>query len=230
MDPRISLLVIDDDQELCTLMKAFFEQQNIEIQSVYDGKAGLEEALKGEYDLIILDIMMPEMDGFEVLRRIREFSRVPIIMLTARMDQKDRIDGLNAGADDYLPKPFAPPELLARIRAILRRSRMPTNAGDALEISGIRLDPNTRMVWQSGKEIDLTSIEYEILRILMQTAGKVVSRNYLTMSLYNREAAPYERAVDVHISNLRRKLESQGQEYILTVRGAGYLFKLKSFS
>lgn len=230
MDQPISLLLIDDDQELCALMKAFFSQQGILAEAAHDGKMGLEAALKGGFDLIVLDIMMPEMDGFEVLRKIRATSMVPIIMLTARTEQQDRIAGLDAGADDYLPKPFGPPELLARIRAVLRRSRLPANVRDAIEISGIRLDPNTHMVWQNGQEITLTSIEFTILEILMRAAGRVVSRDELATALYHREATPHERAIDVHVSNLRKKLEPRGQAYILTVRGSGYLLRSKHTS
>ena len=230
MDQPISLLLIDDDQELCALMKAFFSQQGIQAQAAHDGKTGLEAALKGGFDLIVLDIMMPEMGGFEVLRRIRATSMVPVIMLTARTEQQDRIAGLDAGADDYLPKPFGPAELLARIRAVLRRSRLPANVRDALELSGIRLDPNTHMVRQNEQEISLTSIEFTILEILMRAAGRVVSRDELAAALYHREATPYERAIDVHVSNLRKKLETRGQAYILTVRGSGYLFRSKHTS
>jgi two-component system response regulator CpxR len=225
MDQPISLLLIDDDRELCDLMKAFFSQQGIAAEAMHDGKKGLEAALKGGHDLIVLDVMMPEKDGFEVLRGIRAASSVPIIMLTARTDKNDRIAGLEEGADDYLPKPFGPQELLAHIRAVLRRSSRPGDVATALEVSGIRLNPSTRRVWCQDQEVQITSIEFTILEILMRAAGRVVSRDELTTALYRREATPYERAIDVHVSNLRKKLESRGRTFILTVRGSGYLFR-----
>jgi two-component system response regulator CpxR len=227
MDQPITLLLVDDDQELCALMKAFFAQNGITAETASDGRTGLEAARKGGFDLIVLDIMMPEMDGFEVLRNIRAASMVPIIMLTARTEQQDRIAALDAGADDYLAKPFGPQELLARIRAVLRRSRLPSAGSDVLDVSGIRLDPNTRGVWRDGEEIGLTSIPFAILEILMRAAGRVVSRDELTAALYQRDATPYERGIDVHISYLRKKLKSRGHSYILTVRGTGYLFRSK---
>ncbi len=230
MDQPISLLLIDDDQELCSLMRAFFGQQGIRVQAVHDGDAGLEAVQKGGIDLIVLDIMMPGIDGLEVLRRIRETSMIPVIMLTARTEQQDRIAGLDAGADDYLPKPFGPAELLARIHAVLRRSRHAPAAGDPIEVAGVRLDPGVRTVRQNGQEVGLTSTEFTILEILMRAAGRVVSRDQLTAALYRREATPYERTVDVHVSNLRKKLETRGQVHILTVRGTGYLFKSKPTS
>jgi two-component system, OmpR family, response regulator CpxR len=228
MNQPVSLLLIDDDRELCELMKIFFGQQGFQVQAVNDGEAGLEALQRGGIDLIVLDIMMPGIDGLEVLRRIRGTSMIPVIMLTARTEQQDRVAGLDAGADDYLPKPFAPPELLARIRAVLRRSRLAAAAGDPIEVAGVRLDPSIRTVWQNDRELDLTSIEFTILEILMRSAGRVVSRDQLTAALYRREATPYERTIDVHVSNLRKKLEARGQAYIITVRGAGYLFRSKS--
>jgi two-component system response regulator CpxR len=200
MDQPISLLLVDDDQELCALMRAFFAQNGITAETAPDGRVGLESARKGGFDLIVLDIMMPEMDGFEVLRNIRTASTVPIIMLTARTEQQDRIAALDAGADDYLAKPFGPQELLARIRAVLRRSRLSSTGSEVLDVSGIRLDPNTRRVWRDGEEIGLTSIPFAILEILMRAAGRVVSRDELTAALYQRESTPYERGIDVHIS------------------------------
>jgi two-component system response regulator CpxR len=227
MDPQISLLLIDDDRELCELMKAFFAQNGIRAEAASSGAAGLEAALKGKFDLIVLDIMMPDLDGFEVLRRLRSQSDVPVVMLTARTAEQDRIAGLDGGADDYLPKPFGPQELLARIRAVLRRARPEQGQRDALQISGIRLDPNSRTVWQDGKEIPLTAIEFAILEILMRRAGSVVSRDDLANALYRREATPFERTIDVHVSHLRKKLEARGHSYFVTVRGTGYLFRSK---
>jgi two-component system response regulator CpxR len=171
--------------------------------------------------------MMPDLDGFEVLRRLRSQSDVPVVMLTARTGEQDRIAGLDSGADDYLPKPFGPQELLARIRAVLRRARPEPGQRDPLQICGIRLDPNTRTVLQDRKEVPLTSIEFAILETLMRRAGSVVSRDELANALYQREATPFERTIDVHVSHLRKKLEARGQSHIVTVRGTGYLFRWK---
>jgi two-component system response regulator CpxR len=225
MDQPISLLLIDDDQELCALMKAFFAQAGILAEAAFDGRKGLDAALAGSFDVIVLDITMPEMDGFEVLCEIRAVSLVPIIMLTARTGQQDRIAGLDAGADDYLAKPFEPQELLARIRAVLRRARPAPNRQSVLEISGIRLDPDIRRVWHDRREINLTSIEFAILELLMRAVGRVVSRDELSTAIYRREASPNERTIDVHVSNIRKKIETRAQTHILTVRGSGYLFK-----
>lgn len=225
MAQSISLLLIDDDPELCGLMKAFFSQQGITVQTATDGKSGLQAALGGGFDLVVLDIAMPGMDGLEVLGRIRKTSAIPVIMLTARTGQPDRIAGLDAGADDYLPKPFEPRELLARIRAVLRRARDPRNRLEVLNVSGLRLDPNTRRVWQDEKEISLTSIPFAILEILMRAAGRIVSRDELAQALYQRAVTPYERTIDVHVSHLRKMLETGGRSYIVTVRGTGYLLR-----
>ena len=219
------LLLVDDDAELCALMIDFFLQHGYRVESVYDGSRGLARALEGAFDLILLDVMLPGLDGFEVLHQLRRHSSVPVIMLTARTEQADRVLGLNAGADDYLPKPFGPEELLARIRAVLRRVsqaslRMPT----VLEAGGLRLDSATRQVWRDTVCLELTSIEFEILSLLMRSAGRSVSRDEIAGILYHREAMPYERAIDVHVSHLRKKLEQQGRSMIRTVRGVGYLF------
>ncbi len=223
--PAKSILLIEDDAELCVLMKDYFAGHGIRIESVHDGRSGLAQALDKQYDLIILDVMLPVLDGFEVLRQIRKRSVVPVIMLTARTAQGDRIAGLDAGADDYLPKPFGPEELLARIRAVLRRT------GDAVslpspivEAGGVKLNLQTRQVWDQSRPVEVTSIEFDILEFLVCAAGRIVSRDELTAALYQRRATPFERSIDVHISHLRKKLERQGRSMILTVRGVGYLF------
>jgi len=168
--------------------------------------------------------MMPKMDGFAVLRQIRRRSPVPVIMLTARTEHGDRIEGLNAGADDYLPKPFSPEELLARIQAVLRRAgRGSSLKPESIEVNGVRLNPGTREVFRDGAPVEVTSIEYDILETLVRSAGRAVSRDDLARLLYNRQANPLERSLDVHVSHLRRKLE-QGKTLIRTIRGVGYLF------
>ena len=223
-DSGHTLLLVDDDAELCGLMVDFFSQHGFRVESAYDGRRGLARALEGGFDLILLDVMLPGLDGFEVLHQLRRQSSVPVIMLTARTEQADRISGLNAGADDYLPKPFGPEELLARIRAVLRRVSQSGLEPKALQAGSLRLDSATRQVWRAGAPLELTSIEFEILSLLMRSAGRSVSRDEIAGILYHREAMPYERAIDVHVSHLRKKLEHQGHSMIRTVRGVGYLF------
>jgi two-component system response regulator CpxR len=220
-----SILLVDDDAELGSLMVEFFAQHGIDLTSEPDSRRGLSKALEGVYDLILLDVMMPGLDGFEILHQLRRRSQVPVIMLTARIAQADRIAGLEAGADDYLPKPFGPEELLARIRAVLRRARqLPASLPDQVEINGVRLNPATREVWRGEARVEVTSAEFDVLDVLMRSAGRVVSRDQLAAVLYQREATPFERSVDVHVSHLRKKLEHKDRELIRTVRGVGYLF------
>lgn len=219
-----SILLVDDDTELCALMADFFGQQGFVIEAAYEGRSGLSRALNGAFDLIILDVMLPILNGFEVLRQIRRRSAVPIIMLTARTAELDRITGLDTGADDYLPKPFGPEELLARIRAVLRRSGKAEPVPQIIETQLIRLDAQSRTVRRAGHLVTLTSIQFDILEILMRSVGRVVSRDEMTAILHQRQSTPYERSLDVHISHLRKKIEADGTPLIQTVRGVGYLF------
>lgn len=221
-----SILLVDDDVGLCNLMAEFFSSHDFRLTAVHDGITGLSKALAGGYDLILLDIMLPLVDGLEVLRRLREKKvRTPIIMLTARTAHRERIAGLDAGADDYISKPFAPHELLARVRAVLRRiEQLPAATSTAVEIGRIRLDPRRREVWKGKFRIEVTSIEFDILDILMHSAGRVVSRDQLASDLCRREFTTSQRFIDVHISHLRKKLESSQQPIIRSVRGVGYLF------
>jgi len=220
-----SILLVEDDTELCGLMSDFFSQHEFALEAAHDGRRGLSRALEGSFDLVILDGMLPVLDGFEVLKQLRRRSAVPVIMLTARTEERDRIAGLNAGADDYLPKPFGPDELLARIRAVLRRA-CATEQGktQTFEIDGLTLDERSREVWAGGEKIDVTSIEFDILDLLARSAGRIVSRDELTAVLHQRESNPYERSLDVHISHLRKKLERGEMTPIRTVRGVGYMF------
>jgi DNA-binding response OmpR family regulator len=218
------ILLIDDDTDLCGLMVDFFAQHDIAVEFAHDGRQGLARAVGERFDLVILDVMLPFLNGFQVLEQIRRRSSVPVIMLTARTEERDRVTGLNAGADDYLPKPFGPEELLARVRAVMRRTGTGESSLSAVQCGDVRLNPQTREVWHGERPIDLTSIEFEILDFLMRSAGRAVSRDELTAVLYQREATPYERALDVHISHLRKKLEVDGQTLIHTVRGVGYQF------
>jgi two-component system response regulator CpxR len=216
--PRV--LLVDDDRELVTLMSEFLAEQGFAVATAHSGPTGLAAALAGPWDLVLLDIMMPGFDGFELLRRLRAESDIPVLMLTARTEVSSRILGLETGADDYLPKPFEPLELAARIRAILRRARAPAPAA-RLQISGVVLDPAGRRVTQHGAPVEVTTLEYDILETLMQSAGHVVTRDELMIRLYRRKATAFDRSIDVHISHLRRKLEG---DLIRTVRGVGYHF------
>jgi two-component system response regulator CpxR len=219
-----SILLIEDDTELCALMTDYFAHHRIRIESAHDGRKGLAQVLDKKFDLVILDVMLPVLDGFEVLRQIRKRSTVPVIMLTARTAQTDRVAGLDLGADDYLPKPFGPEELLARIRAVLRRVENTALSQPPIsEAGGIKLNLQTRQVWNRNVPVEVTSIEFDILELLVRSAGRVVSRDELAAVLYQRSATPFERSIDVHISHLRKKLENQGRSPILTVRGVGYL-------
>ena len=225
-EPDFSVLLIEDDVELCELMREFFAARGIRVEAIHDGRRGLAQAFAGTYDLILLDVMLPGLDGFELLRQVRRRSRVPIIMLTARTEKADRIAGLDAGADDYLPKPFDPEELIARIRAVLRRSNNGArqHGAETLVVNGIKLSPGTREVWADGISIDLTTIEFDILDLIVRSAGRVVSRHELTAAIHQRPASRLDRSLDVHVSHIRKKLGRQGS-LIRTVRGVGYLFR-----
>lgn len=218
------ILLVDDDAELCTLLSEFLKREGFTVEWVHEGHAALQRALTGGFDLVVLDVMMPGLDGFEILRRLRPQSKLPVIMLTARGEDVDRIVGLELGADDYLPKPFNPRELAARIRAVLRRyeQRPPVTSG-RLELNGVTLDPGTREVSVSGKRVELTTFEFDILEMLMRSAGRVLSRDRLMENFYNRKATPFDRSIDMHISHLRKKIE-HGDMLIKTIRGVGYQF------
>jgi two-component system, OmpR family, response regulator CpxR len=225
------ILIIDDDVELCGLVREYLESEGFQIEPVYDGERGLEKALSGDYALVVLDVMLPGINGFEVLRRLRVTSRIPVLLLTARGEDVDRIVGLEIGADDYLPKPFNPRELVARIRAILRRTR---EGGPALAVPGIvrvgdiELDPATRTVMQAGRPVELTSVEFSLLEVLLREAGRVVTRERLAATVLSRKFSPFDRSIDMHVSKVRKKLGDTegGTEYIKTVRGVGYIFTL----
>jgi two-component system response regulator CpxR len=221
-DVQLSLLLVDDDRELCGMMKEFFAGAGHRLDCEHDGRRGLACAAGGTYDLVILDVMLPVIDGFSVLQQLRRRKDVPVILLTARVQHHDRILGLNAGADDYLPKPFDPDELQARIRAVLRRTDATKGSKD-VTIGDIRINATKREVWIAGTPAELTAMEFDLLEILMRSAGRVVSRDELTLALFERKAAPYDRILDVHISHLRKKLEG-GRSLIRTIRGVGYVF------
>ena len=221
---RPSLLLVDDDRELCDMMTEFFAEAGFQVECAYNGAEGLVRAVSGCYDLAILDVMLPELDGFSVLEQLRHRKDLPVIMLTARVQQKDRVKGLNSGADDYLPKPFDPDELLARVRAVLRRSEPAGRLTQAeISIANLRISPATREAWSAGGAVDLTAAEFDLLLFLARAAGRVVTRDEITAVLFEREASPYDRFLDVHISHLRKKLKD-GRKLIRTIRGVGYMF------
>jgi two-component system response regulator CpxR len=219
----VQVLVIDDDVEMGRLLREFLSQEGFTVELAHDGPTGVQKALTGKPGIAVLDVMLPGMDGFTVLRKIREKSRLPVLMLTARGEDIDRIVGLELGADDYLPKPFNPRELAARLRAILRRYQAAVEPGARLEVNGVVLDPATREVHVDGRSVELTTFEFEILHALMRAAGRVLSRDDLMEQLYQRKATPFDRAIDVHVSHLRRKLDC-GRPLIKTVRQVGYQF------
>jgi DNA-binding response OmpR family regulator len=220
------VLVIDDDAELCALVSRYLTAEGFEIERAFSGADGLERALLGKYSLIMLDVMMPDLNGFDVLRRIRTESRTPVLMLTARGDTLDRILGLEMGADDYLPKPFDPSELAARIRAILRRSNAHIGAPRRINVADVELDTGARTVRCNGAIVDLTAVEFDLLAALMKAAGTPVSREDLVRSVLGREFSPFDRSIDTHVCNLRKKLGRlrDDVERIKGVRGTGYLY------
>jgi DNA-binding response OmpR family regulator len=224
------ILVIDDDVELCSLVGEYLEPEGFQIEAVYDGNRGLERALSGEYTLAVLDVMLPGMNGFDVLRRIRNTSKLPVLLLTARGEDVDRIVGLEIGADDYLPKPFNPRELIARIRAILRRTQSTGKSSedmpDIVRVGDVELDPATRTVRNHGQPVELTSVEFNLLHVLLREAGHVVTRERLVDEVLSRKFSPFDRSIDMHVSKVRRKLgdTENGSGHIKTVRGVGYIF------
>lgn len=228
------VLVIDDDIELCNLVSRYLTQEGFQIDLIHDGASGAEHALSEDHAIVVLDVMMPGVTGFEVLRRIRAESRIPVLMLTAKGDALDRVLGLEMGADDYLPKPFNPQELVARIRAILRRAKPEaTDAAHArapIVVGDIEMDSGARVVRRGREILGLTTVEFDLLEVLLQAAGQVVGRDKLTREVLGREFSPFDRSIDTHVCNLRKKigLLADGTERIKGVRGIGYLYSLTS--
>ena len=231
-DGQVSrILVIDDDRELCELLTEYLQPEGFEVEAVFDGLRGVERALNGSYSLLILDVMLPGIRGFEALRQIRAKSAVPIIMLTARDEDIDRILGLEIGADDYLAKPFNPRELAARIQAVLRRTTFRTPevvrpAPQRIVLGDVVLDESARVVSRQNREVELTSVEFDLLAFFMKNPVKVLDREEIVQQILGRESAPLVRSIDVHISNLRKKLgrAADGSDRIRAVRGIGYIF------
>jgi DNA-binding response OmpR family regulator len=225
------LLVVDDDVSLCDLVTKYLEPEGFEVHAVHTGMEGETASLAGSYELIVLDVMLPDKKGFEVLKQIRAHGRSPVLMLTAKGDEFDRVLGLELGADDYLSKPFSPRELVARIGAILRRSGWQSEGSSTLRPPVIRsgdleLDPSARAASRAGEVLHLTSAEYDILRLFIASPGQVLAREKLVEHVLDRKCSPFDRSIDLHISNLRKKLgpHADGTERIRSVRGIGYLY------
>nr|WP_028791926.1 response regulator transcription factor [Thauera linaloolentis] len=220
------LLLVDDDAGLCEMLGTYLQAEGFAATAVGDGRAGVAAALSGHYDAVILDIMMPSLNGLDALREIRRHSDIPVIMLTARGDNLDRVVGLEMGADDYVPKPYDPRELVARVRAVLRRQPVIRNAARPQQyaVRGLVLTPGTRKVLWRGVQVDLTASEFNVLEALLRAGGAVVSKDDLSLQALGRRREPYDRSLDVHISNIRQKLQgSDGAAFgIETVRGVGY--------
>lgn len=222
------ILLIDDDRELCDLLRDYLATEGFCVDAAYDGESGATRALSGGFDLVVLDIMLPVLNGFEVLRRIRAGSAVPVLMLTARGEEIDRIIGLEMGADDYLPKPFNHRELVARLRAIQRRmvGVKSETEHDVLIVGDVEMNVRSRTVRCGVLLVDMTSTEFTVLRALLRQAGTVISRDDLLMETHGRQLNYNDRSIDVHMSNLRRKLGPlpDGGERIKSVRGVGYIY------
>ncbi len=219
------MLIADDDVELCELLSEYFGQEGYEVRLAHDGEQALVESRRPGVDVMVLDIMMPRMNGIDVLRMLRKESDLPVIMLTARGEDLDRIIGLELGADDYLAKPANPRELLARIRAILRRAN-PQSTATTLEVGDLVLNQRARELLRDGQQLELTSTEFSIIQLLLARSGEVVEKKDLYLAALGREPVAYDRSIDMHVSNLRRKLgpSGDGAERIETIRGIGYQY------
>lgn len=225
------LLLADDDTELCEMLTEYLTREDFTVDIACDGESALKKTQDNHYDLLILDVMMPNMNGLDVLRQLRQHSSLPVLMLTARDEDIDSIIGLELGADDYLAKPCNPRVLMARIRAVLRRAQpqdsIANDTGqETIKLDDVELHSGTRQVFCHNRLINMTSTEYSVLNHLIGAAGKVVSKQELSLNALGRELTRYDRSLDMHVSNLRKKLGplSNGQDRIITVRGVGYLY------
>lgn len=220
------ILIVDDDTELSSMLAEYLEAEGFRVDHAFDGAQGVKKVLAGTYDAVVLDVMMPELDGFEVLRRIRSESNIPVLMLTAKGDDIDRIVGLEIGADDYLPKPFNPRELLARLRAVLRRTQSNNESDNNTHVQHIgtlEINMSSRSALAKNQTLDLTSTEFNLLTILVKQAGNVVSKESLSEHGLGRKLQKYDRSIDMHMSNLRKKMAQHDLgSMLITVRGQGY--------
>lgn len=225
------LLLVDDDQELCQLLQEYLNTEGFEVTMAHDGGKALELTASDSFDVIILDVMLPIHNGFDVLRKLRDYCQTPVLMLTAKGETVDRIVGLEMGADDYLPKPCNPRELVARLRAILRRvetqnedSAEPEN----LKVNDLEMALGSRSASLNHQPLTLTGAEFTVLELLMRSAGRVISKEELTEQALGRKLAPYDRSIDVHVSNIRKKLTALGasKDLIINIRGAGYMLTI----
>ncbi|MBS1839420.1 MAG: response regulator transcription factor [Acidobacteria bacterium] len=234
--PATRVLVVDDDVELCELVEQYLRSQGFDVDSVYDGTTGVANALSNSYDMIILDVMLPGIRGFEALRQIRAKSSIPVIMLTAHGEDVDRIVGLEIGADDYMPKPFNPRELAARIHAILRRTNArtakQTQSPAILCLEDVRIDLLERTAHRKTRDLELTSAEFELLALFFKSPGQVLTREELVKNVLGRDMEPSDRSLDVHISNLRKKiaLPEDDTERIRAIRNVGYVYVVSNSS
>ena len=219
------ILLIDDDEELCELVAEYLTVEEFTVEAVHDGASGLQNAVSDKFDLVILDVMLPKMNGFDVLRQLRRTSNIPVLMLTARGDDTERIVGLEIGADDYLPKPFNPRELVARIRAILRRTEPEQIPNSKLQVDDIEVSIGARSAKKDGEDLNLTAVEFDLLVALLKNAGKIINKEELSETVLDRKLSPYDRSLDMHISNLRKKLGTRDDdERIKTIRSVGYIY------
>jgi two-component system, OmpR family, response regulator CpxR len=224
------LLMVDDDKKLCRLVKGYLEPLGYEIATAHTGPEGLSRALSDQFDAVILDVMLPGLNGFELLKRLREKSDVPVLMLTGLGDEADRVAGLEIGADDYLPKTFSTRELLARLRAVIRRSRIAAlkamdQEGGAIVVGGLSVDPDTRSATLDRNSLTLTPVEFDLLLCLARGCGRVQTREHLLLEVADRDFEGFDRSIDVHVSSLRRKLgdDAKSPRFIQTFRSVGYM-------
>ncbi len=221
----MKVLMVDDDRTLCDLVSEYLRNAGIDVACAYDGSQAIRIQSEQAFDIVLLDVMLPRVDGFEVLARVRRISDVPVIMLSAKGEETDRVRGLESGADDYLPKPFGSTELLARMRALLRRAKVGVDCS-SLELGDLRLDVSRSEATVAKETIALTSVESAVLKLLCERAGRPVTRAHLYRVVFNRDCLPFDRSLDTHVSNLRRKLGAKldGGPRIQAVRGIGYQY------
>lgn len=226
------ILIIDDDEELCELVGEFLSAEGFDVSAVHDGETGLERAKGGGCDIVVLDVMLPRRNGFDVLRELRKTESIPVIMLTAKGDDTDRIVGLEIGADDYLAKPFNPRELAARLRAVLRRVKGPDDRAaeaESLTVGDLEMSVTGRTLKNAAGGVSLTALEFDLLHALLKEAGRIVKKEDLSLQVLERRLSPFDRSLDMHISNLRKKLglHPNGADRIKTIRSVGYIYTIE---